>query len=82
MSQLTSRGLDNTSSDDFFKFFNFFDFFVDFLDFFCDKVYRYIPIGSRHFVTHFLTLRLTDPKKMGTIWTSRFEDLSLNCGLG
>ena len=30
-------------------------------------------------VTHFATRFLTDTNKMGTILTSRFEDLSLNC---
>ena len=48
-------------------------------------VYTYIPIGSRHFghfVTHFVALSVTDTKQMVTIWTSRFEDLSLNCDLG
>ena len=31
-----------------------------------------------HFATRFLTI----PKEMGTIWTSRFEDKSLNCIAG
>ena len=29
-------------------------------------------------IGHFATPILTKPKKMGTIWTSRFEDKSLN----
>ena len=29
-------------------------------------------------IVHFSTRFLTKPKKMGTIWTSRFEDKSLN----
>ena len=40
-------------------------------------IYRY-----RHFFTHFAALSVTDTKQMVTIWTSRFEDLSLNCVLG
>ena len=75
-----------------FYFFNFYLFFRVFartvyITIQSDRVYRYvytihIHIGSRNFVIHFVTLRLTDPKKMGIIWTSRFEDLSLYCGLG
>ena len=29
-------------------------------------------------IGHFATPFLTKPKEMGTIWTSRFEDISLN----
>ena len=29
-------------------------------------------------IGHFATPFLTEPNKMGTIWTSRFEDKSLN----
>ena len=29
-------------------------------------------------IGHFATRFLTKPKEMGTIWTSRFEDKSLN----
>ena len=77
-----------------FIFFYFFDFFLIFSIFFArtvyitiqsDRVYRYIPIGSRHFwpfCDHFAALSLTEPKRIVTIWTSRFEDLSLNCDLG
>ena len=64
MSQLTSRGLDNTSSA-----------FVSDI-----YIYRYRHFG--HFLTHFAALSVTDTKQMVTIWTSRFEDLSLNCDLG
>ena len=45
----------------------------------------YLYIGSRHFwpfCDPFAALSLTEPKQMVTIWTSRFEDLSLNCDLG
>ena len=43
-------------------------------------IYRYRHFG--HFLTHFAALSVTDTKQMVTIWTSRFEDLSLNCDLG
>ena len=43
-------------------------------------IYRYRHFG--HFLTHFAALSVTDTKQMVTIWTSRFEDLSLNCVLG
>ena len=43
-------------------------------------IYRYRHFG--HFLTHFAALSVTDTKQMVTIWTSRFEDLSLNCNLG
>ena len=49
---------------------------------FCDwyiYIYRYRHFG--HFLTHFAALSVTDTKQMVTIWTSRFEDLSLNCDL-
>ena len=42
-------------------------------------IYRYRHFG--HFLTHFAALSVTDTKQMVTIWTSRFEDLSLNCDL-
>ena len=57
-----------------FLIFFFFRFFLIFSIFFArtvyitiqsDRVYRYIPIGSRHFyhfVTHFAALSLTEPK--------------------
>ena len=43
-------------------------------------IYRYRHFG--HFLTHFAALSVTDTKQMVNIWTSRFEDLSLNCDLG
>ena len=43
-------------------------------------IYRYRRFG--HFLTHFAALSVTDTKQMVNIWTSRFEDLSLNCDLG
>ena len=33
-------------------------------------------------IGHFATRFLTKPNTMGTIWTSRFEDKSLNCIVG
>ena len=79
----------------FFQFFfYFFDFFLIFSIFFArtvyitiqsDRVYTYIYIYRYrhfgHFLTHFAALSVTDTKQMVTIWTSRFEDLSLNCDL-
>ena len=76
----------------FFQFFLFFRFFFDFfartvyITIQCDRVYidiyiyRYRHFG--HFLTHFAALSVTDTKQMVTIWTSRFEDNSLNCDLG
>ena len=43
----------------------------------CQVLNRYRHFG--HFLTHFAALSVTDTKQMVTIWTSRFEDLSLNC---
>ena len=43
-------------------------------------IYRYRHFG--HFLIHFAALTVTDTKQMASIWTSRFEDLSLNCDLG
>ena len=43
-------------------------------------IYRYRRFG--HFLTHFAALSVTNTKQMVNIWTSRFEDLSLNCDLG
>ena len=77
-----------------FRGFFIFSIFFDFFDFFArtvyitiqsDRVYRYVYIDSRHFwpfCDPFAALSLTEPKQMVTIWTSRFEDLSLNCVLG
>ena len=78
----------------FFYFFNFFFFLIFFartvyITIQSDRVYRYVRtyvyIGSRHFwpfCDPFAALSLTEPKQMVTIWTSRYEDLSLNCVLG
>ena len=61
MSQLTSRGLDNTSSA------------------FVSDIYIYISHDSKMTkIGHFATRFLTKPNELGTIWTSRFEDKSLN----
>ena len=42
----------------------------------CQRPDSYQHFG--HFVTQFAALSLTKPKEMGTIWTPRFEDKSLN----
>ena len=60
MSQLTSRGLDNTSSA------------------FVSDIYIYRDDSKMTKIGHFATTFLTKPKEMGTIWTSSFEDKSLN----
>ena len=60
MSQLTSRGLDNTSSA------------------FVSDIYIYRHDSKMTQIGHFATRFMTKTKEMGTIWTSRFEDKSLN----
>ena len=64
MSQLTSRGLDNTSSA-----------FVSDIDIYI-HIYRHDSKMTQ--IGHFATRFFTKPKEMGTIWTSRFEDKSLH----
>ena len=64
MSQLTSRGLDNTSYA------------------FVSDIYIYRHDSKMTQIGHFATRFLTKPKKMGTIWTTHFLDLSPTCVIG